>query len=196
VDILVGTQMIAKGLDFPNVTLVGILNADATLNVPDFRAAERTFQLLTQMSGRAGRGEIAGEVIVQTRSPEHPAIQCALRTDYEGFFRHEMEMRRAGFYPPCSHLVVITVRGFSAERTLFSADHLATRIRAALPDHVLMAGPQESPMAKLRNQHRVQLVLRARTALLITRVLRPLLLETKLPEDVHVQVDVDALSML
>ena len=111
IDILVGTQMIAKGLDFPNVTLVGVINADRTLHMPDFRAAERTFQLLTQVAGRAGRGEIAGEVIVQTYTPEHPAIQAAKQQDYKAFFDYELEFRRELHYPPFSRLAAVTVRG-------------------------------------------------------------------------------------
>ncbi|MGQ4818694.1 helicase-related protein, partial [Enterococcus faecium] len=99
-DILLGTQMIAKGLDFPNVTLVGVLNADTALNLPDFRSSERTFQLLTQVSGRAGRAEKAGEVIIQSFNPEHYAIQLAKAQDYEDFYTKEMYIRHRGDYPP------------------------------------------------------------------------------------------------
>ena len=196
VDILIGTQMIAKGLDFPNVTLVGILGADGALHMPDFRAGERTFQLLTQMSGRAGRGEIAGEVIVQTASPEHPAIRCALAADYRGFFDGELELRRAGFYPPFSHLVIVTIRGDSLDRARFCAEHIATNLRRQLPEAVLLAGPQEAPIARVKNQHRLQIVLRARSASAITKPLRALLTGFQPPEGVHVAIDVDAVDML
>jgi primosomal protein N' (replication factor Y) len=196
VDILLGTQMIAKGLDFPNVTLVGILSADAGLNLPDFRAAERTFQLLTQMSGRAGRGEVAGEVIVQTCAPAHPAVRCAVEGGYAAFAAGELAAREAGFYPPYSHLVVITARGHSVEKVEFTLDHLAARLRERLPAEAHLAGPQEAPIARLRGEHRRQLVLRARSAGRITRPLRELLTGFRPPEGVHVSADVDALDLL
>ena len=103
-DILIGTQMIAKGLDLPKVTLVGVINADTTLHMPDFRAAERTFQLLTQVAGRSGRGDLPGEVLIQTYSPDHYSITAAAAHDYEGFYKNEMRVRRALGYPPFSHL--------------------------------------------------------------------------------------------
>lgn len=108
-DILLGTQMIAKGLDFPNVTLVGVVNADTGLWVPDYNAAERTFELLTQVAGRAGRAEKAGEVIIQTYNPEHYAIELAQTQDYERFYAYEMQMRHAGNYPPYYYTVLISI---------------------------------------------------------------------------------------
>src|SRR5262249_10815489 len=116
VQILLGTQMIAKGLDFPNVTLVGVINADTALHLPDFRAAERTFQLLTQVAGRTGRGEKGGRVLVQTFSPDHPAIQAAVQHDFNAFTREELPLRAAHQYPPIAAMVRIVVRGKSKEQ--------------------------------------------------------------------------------
>ena len=124
IDILVGTQMIAKGLHFPNVTLVGIIYADMALHQPDFRAGERTFQLLTQVSGRAGRGDIEGEVFVQAFTPFHPAIQFARRHDFAGFYAQEMEFREQLKYPPVSRVALLTLKGRNEEKVVFSADHL------------------------------------------------------------------------
>jgi primosomal protein N' (replication factor Y) len=124
IDILVGTQMIAKGLHFPNVTLVGIIYADLALHQPDFRAGERTFQLLTQVSGRAGRGDIEGEVFVQAFTPFHPAIQFARRHDFAGFYEQEIEMRQELRYPPFSRVALLTLKGRNEDKVRFSADHL------------------------------------------------------------------------
>ena len=128
VDILVGTQMIAKGLHFPNVTLVGIIYADMALHQPDFRAGERTFQLLTQVAGRAGRGDIEGEVFVQAFTPYHPAIQYARRHDFAGFYEAEMEFREQLKYPPLSRVALLTIKGRNEDKVKFSADHLRTEI--------------------------------------------------------------------
>src|SRR5204863_4170181 len=122
IDILVGTQMIAKGLHFPNVTLVGIINADLSLHLPDFRAGERTFQLLTQVAGRAGRGDVEGEVFVQSFTPFSPSIQFARHHDFDGYWEQEIEFRRQWDYPPFSHLVLVLVRSQHQERARFSAE--------------------------------------------------------------------------
>ena len=124
IDILVGTQMIAKGLHFPNVTLVGIIYADLSLHVPDFRAGERTFQLLTQVSGRAGRGDVEGEVFVQAFTPFHPAIQFARRHDFAGFYEQEIDFREQLKYPPLSRVALLTIKGRSEEKVKLSAEHL------------------------------------------------------------------------
>jgi primosomal protein N' (replication factor Y) len=128
IDILVGTQMIAKGLHFPNVTLVGIVHADLSLHIPDFRAGERTFQLLTQVAGRAGRGDVEGEVFVQSFTPFHPAIQYARRHDYTGFYEQEIEFREQLSYPPVSRIALLGIKGRNEEKVRFSAEH----VRAAL----------------------------------------------------------------
>jgi len=124
IDVLVGTQMIAKGLHFPNVTLVGIIYADLALHQPDFRAGERTFQLLTQVAGRAGRGDVEGEVFVQAFTPFHPAIQYARRHDFTGFYEQEIEFREQLKYPPASRVALLTLRGRNEEKVKFSAEHV------------------------------------------------------------------------
>jgi primosomal protein N' (replication factor Y) len=124
IDILVGTQMIAKGLHFPNVTLVGIIHADSALHQPDFRAGERTFQLLTQVAGRAGRGDVEGEVFVQAFAPFHPAIQYARRHDFAGFYEQEIEFREQLKYPPISRVALLTLKGRNEDKVKFSAEHL------------------------------------------------------------------------
>ena len=131
-DILVGTQMIAKGLHFPNVTLVGIIYADLALHQPDFRAGERTFQLLTQVAGRAGRGDVEGEVFVQAFSPFHPAIQFARRHDFNGFYDQEIEFREQLKYPPVSRVALLTLKGRNEDKVKFSADHLKRELEKAL----------------------------------------------------------------
>src|SRR4029079_4206427 len=130
IDILVGTQMIAKGLHFPRVTLVGIIYADLALHQADFRAGERTFQLLTQVAGRAGRGEIEGEEVVQAVTPFHPAIQFARRHDFTGFYEQEMEFREQLKYPPFSRVALLTLRGRNEDKVRFSADHVAKELQA------------------------------------------------------------------
>jgi primosomal protein N' (replication factor Y) len=131
-DILVGTQMIAKGLHFPNVTLVGIIYADLALHQPDFRAGERTFQLLTQVAGRAGRGDVEGEVFVQAFAPFHPAIQFARRHDFVGFYEQEIEFREQLKYPPVSRVALLTLKGRNEDKVKFSADHLKRELEKAL----------------------------------------------------------------
>src|SRR5208282_6038225 len=132
IDILVGTQMIAKGLHFPNVTLVGIVNADKSLHLADYRAGERTFQLLTQVAGRAGRGEVTGEVFVQTYTPFHPAIQFARHHDFPGFWEQEVQFRVNTKLPPFWHMTMITLRSVAESHAAFSADTLARRVNEAL----------------------------------------------------------------
>jgi primosomal protein N' (replication factor Y) len=128
IDILVGTQMIAKGLHFPNVTLVGIIHADLSLHIPDFRAGERTFQLLTQVAGRAGRGDVEGEVFVQAFTPFHPAIQYARRHDFTGFYEQEIEFREQLKYPPASRIALLTLKGRNEDKVKFSAEHVRAEL--------------------------------------------------------------------
>jgi primosomal protein N' (replication factor Y) len=140
IDILVGTQMIAKGLHFPNVTLVGIIYADMALHQPDFRAGERTFQLLTQVAGRAGRGDVEGEVFVQAFTPFHPAIQFARRHDFVGFYEQEIEFREQLKYPPASRMALLTLKGRSEEKVKFSAEHLKRDLETKLLGATVQAG--------------------------------------------------------
>ncbi len=194
IDILIGTQMIAKGLHFPNVTLVGILNADLSLHVPDFRAGERTFQLVTQVAGRAGRGELEGEVIVQTFTPHSPSIQYARRHDFDGFSDQELEFRRQFGYPPYAHCAVLTSRSTHERRAEFTLQTLHLRLLENLPSGMAVGEVLPSPLLRAHGQHRFQIILRAPQARSLTRHVQAVLARTSLPDDVTVIFDMDALS--
>ncbi|WP_309381441.1 replication restart helicase PriA [Cerasicoccus frondis] len=154
IDILVGTQMIAKGLDFPNVTLVGMVDADISLHVPDFRASERCFQLLVQVSGRAGRGDLAGEVIVQTYMPHHEPIQFARRGDFDGYLEVELEQRREFHYPPFRHIVRHLFRGRNPDKVIFYAEKWADLLEEKLEHPVEIRGPAPAPLEKIKDTYR------------------------------------------
>lgn len=159
--ILLGTQMIAKGLDIPNVTLVGVINADTSLAFPDFRAGERTFQLLTQVSGRAGRGNLPGKVIVQTYSPEHYAITAAVRGDQEDFYRRELEFRREAVYPPFCRLINLVVTSSGEEHSRAAAEALGDILRSRVdPGRGVLLGPAPAPLARLKGRYRFHLTLK------------------------------------
>lgn len=194
-DILIGTQMIAKGLHFPNVTLVGVLNADLGLHIPDFRAGERTFQLITQVAGRAGRGHLLGEVLVQTFTPHNPSIQFARHHDYDGFAAQELEIRQSLRYPPFWHVALITCRSEHERRAEFSLENLVKRLRSDLPDDILLADPIPSPLIKLANQFRFQVLLRAVHPRKMVAHIQRHLRQLSFPEDVLVTVDVDAYNL-
>lgn len=161
-DILVGTQMIAKGHDIPNVTLVAVVNADIGLGVPDFRAAERTFQLLTQVAGRAGRHQLPGTVLVQTINPEHYAIRCAAEQNYAKFYEKELEFRRLMRYPPFSALANVLVRAEKQEDALRMSGTLAELLREP-GDGMKVIGPAEAPVPRLKNEFRYQMLIKARS---------------------------------
>ncbi len=169
-DVLVGTQMIAKGHDIPNVTLVGVVSADVGLGMPDFRAAERTFQLLAQAAGRAGRGDRPGQVLIQTINPDHYAIRYAAAQDYEGFYRKELEFRRAMRYPPFSALANVLVRSPDQQKAWRMAAELAERLNPAPPE-LKVLGPAEAPVPRLKREYRYQTLIKAASR----RVLRPAL---------------------
>jgi primosomal protein N' (replication factor Y) len=169
-DILVGTQMIAKGHDIPNVTLVGIVSADIGLGLPDFRAAERTFQLLTQAAGRAGRGETPGIVLIQTMNPDHYAIQCAGSQDYEAFYKREIEFRRAMSYPPFAALANVIVRAPNEEEALSRSAALA-RFLQPPPPEVRVLGPAIAALAKLKTEFRYQMLLKSSKRPVLNKVL-------------------------
>ena len=199
VDILIGTQMIAKGLHFPNVTLVGILNADIGLHVADFRAGERTFQLLTQVAGRAGRGERDGEVVVQTFTPHHPSIAFARHHDFEGYAEQELEFRKQFHFPPYPHMAMIAVRSKHMERAEFSLKNLHLRLKKSLPednpDQIMISEPVPSPLVRSHDQFRYQVTLRANNTRKMTALIRNVLKDMTFPEDVIVTVDVDPYSL-
>jgi primosomal protein N' (replication factor Y) len=198
IDILVGTQMIAKGLHFPNVTLVGIIYADLALHQPDFRAGERTFQLLTQVAGRAGRGDIEGEVVVQAFTPFHPAIQFARRHDFEGFYAQEIEFREQLKYPPIGRIALLTLKGRNEEKVKFSADYLKhelEKVVGGIKDLVL-AGPAPAPLLRAETYYRYQIMLRAQRMALLSQRLAVLIRSLTLPEDVTLAVDIDPVALM
>jgi primosomal protein N' (replication factor Y) len=196
IDILVGTQMIAKGLDFPNVTLVGIINADLALHLPDFRAGERTFQLLTQVAGRAGRGETPGEVFVQTYTPFSPSIQFARHHDFAGYFQQELEFRERCDFPPFKHAMLITVRSEHEGRAKLSAETLVRRLKEALPAEFTLSDTTPAPLEKLQGQFRFHILLRGRAIMRLSRLVRETLEKLPLPENVIATVDVDPYQLL
>src|SRR5881296_2758380 len=196
IDILVGTQMIAKGLHFPNVTLVGIINADLALHLPDFRAGERTFQLLTQVAGRAGRGETPGEVFVQSYTPFSPSIQFARHHDFAGYVEQELEFRERCDFPPFKHAVLITIHSAHRERGKFSAETLRRKLREALPEEFMVAEAAPAPLEKLSGQYRFHILLRGSAIVRLSRLIRETLDKLPMPEDVAVAVDVDPYQLL
>jgi primosomal protein N' (replication factor Y) len=154
-DFLVGTQMIAKGLDFPRVTLVGIVNADTSLHLPDFRSAERTFQLISQVAGRAGRAELAGRIVVQTENPEHPAVRFAARHDFAAFAEAELSSRRELGYPPFGRLLRAVFEDEDGARAAQGADEAARALHAELDGtDAVVLGPAPAPLALVRNRYR------------------------------------------
>jgi primosomal protein N' (replication factor Y) len=161
-EILIGTQMVAKGLDFPNVTLVGVISADTAINMPDFRAAERTFQLLTQVAGRAGRGQHPGEVIIQTFSPDHYAIQAAVHQDYEAFYQQEILFRKELKYPPFSRFANLICADVNERKAESRAHALAAALERVPPKEIEIIGPAPAPLSRLKNQFRFHVALRAR----------------------------------
>jgi primosomal protein N' (replication factor Y) (superfamily II helicase) len=196
IDILVGTQMIAKGLHFPNVTLVGIINADLALHLPDFRAGERTFQLLTQVAGRAGRGETPGEVFVQTYTPFSPSIQFARHHDFAGYFQQELEFRERCGFPPFKHAILITVRSAHEGRAKLSAETLVRRLKENLGTEFILGDAMPAPLEKLQGQFRFHILLRGEAIMRLSRLVRETLDKLPFPEDVTVTVDVDPYQLL
>ncbi len=204
VDMLVGTQMIAKGLDFPNLTLVGLVMADVAFNLPDFRAPERAFQLLTQVSGRSGRHntEKPGRVIIQTYNPEHSSITYTTAHDYAGFAQHEMAFREQLNYPPFWRLASIRIQALDldkVERTARFLHHRTEKLKAAHPvfKDIEILGPAPCPLAKLRNHHRHQLLLKGPDAQLLGRFCRTVMGDQDwVPSAVRLLVDIDAFHLL
>ena len=187
--------MIAKGLDFPNVTLVGVIFADLSLQMPDFRAAERTFQLLTQVAGRSGRGDVPGEVFIQTYAPFHPAVQSARTADFETFFDQEIEFRRELRYPPFTRLTAVLFKGKDEAAVDACSKDFAAMLKTKLPPSVRLSGPAPAPLAKAKNYFRAQLLLFAATSKDAGPVLRAFLKSYKAPKDVSIHASVDALSL-
>jgi primosomal protein N' (replication factor Y) len=196
IDILIGTQMIGKGLDFPNVTLVGLIDADLSMHVPDFRANERTFQLLVQVAGRAGRGDRAGEVVVQTFTPQADAIQFAKKADFDGFAEAELTMRKNFAYPPYRHLIHHLFRGPNPEKIRFFAEQWARKVEAALGNAIEIRGPSAAPIEKVKDEYRFQIwYFTARTAQVVAELVK-LQQTIDWPKDVTQVLDVDPMSLV
>lgn len=190
-DILLGTQMIAKGLDFPNVTLVGVLNADTSLNLPDFRSSERTFQLLTQVAGRAGRAEKEGEVLIQTYNPQHYAIQLAQKQDYEAFYAYEMGIRRQLAYPPYYFTVGLTLSHKDEQTVVRKSFELLQLLRQQLSDKIKILGPTPKPIARTHNLYHYQIIVKYRFEDNLENVLNQILDLTQLPENKDLRLVID-----
>ena len=197
IHVLVGTQMIAKGLDFPNVTLVGVVAADTTLNLPDYRAAERTFGLIAQVSGRAGRSDKGGTVIVQTHNPEHFAVRLALRHDYEAFAKLEMETRELDGYPPFGCLARVVVHGKNENEVRRTAISLRDQLGEWMADaFTTLLGPAPAPISFINGQHRIHIVAKCRRRSGIHQFIRVVRAWPRPKHQVRILLDVDPLSML
>lgn len=193
-DILIGTQMIAKGLHFPAVTLVGVLNADSALNLPDFRASETVFQLITQVAGRSGRGELKGEVIIQTCLPESPILSFAAKEDYLSFFNREIEARELFKYPPFSRLAKITFSGPNEKKVLAFAEGYRKMLLAKLPESASIFPVIPSGYAKIKDQFRFKLLLKAAQSSLLSKAIQEVLEKNPPPRTLRILVDIDPLS--
>jgi primosomal protein N' (replication factor Y) (superfamily II helicase) len=174
-DILLGTQMIAKGLDFPNITLVGVLSADTMLHLPDFRSSEKTFQLLTQVSGRAGRHELPGEVIIQTYTPEHYSVELAGTQDYDRFYQQEMMMRKARHYPPYYYLALITISHEQLITVVSATEKIAAFVRSRISNHAVVLGPAASPIPRINNRYRYHCLIKYKREPELNQTLRMIL---------------------
>jgi len=197
-DILVGTQILAKGHDFQRVTLVGVVSADSSLSLPDFRAAERTFQLLTQVAGRAGRGELPGRVLIQTFYPEHYAIQDAVKQDYASFFERELHFRRLMAYPPFTSLANVIVRNTSQEKAIQWSRQLSEYFSPHDGKGARILGPAAAPLARLKKEHRYQFLLKSPKRSVLTKLLTGALsfCDAKEIPPTAVLVDMDPLTLL
>ncbi|MDF0480561.1 primosomal protein N' [Vagococcus sp. PNs007] len=190
-DILLGTQMIAKGLDFPNVTLVGVLNADTALNLPDFRSAERTFQLLTQVSGRAGRAEKPGEVIIQTFNPTHYAIEFAKEQDFEGFYQKEMYMRHQGNYPPFFYTVKITASDEEENKAAKKMYEIVMELKDVLSPTSILLGPTPKAILRVNNRYFYQMVIKYKNEPALNEALKKILEDSQVAMRKGLKISID-----
>jgi primosomal protein N' (replication factor Y) len=198
-DILIGTQMIAKGHDFPGVTLVGVISADATLNLPDFRSSERAFQLISQVMGRAGRGDAPGRVYVQSLAPDHYAIRRAVAHDFAGFYSEELEFRRETGYPPFTFLAGFTVTAINGKVAEMAADSAAAELVLIKKEQHLrveILGPVAAPLGKIRGRVRVQILVKSVRRPDLHRLLKVFRARFKLPAVVRLSIDVDPVDMM
>jgi len=191
IDILIGTQMIAKGLDFPKVTLVGVISADTALNLPDFRSSERTFNLLTQVAGRAGRSDLGGRVIIQSYAPQHYSIQAAKNHDYNTFYDKEISLRKELYLPPFCHMVTLTLRGRKEEKVFKASEGLMASLeKGNKAKNIQILGPAPSPISRMKGMYRWGIFLRSENAGNITSMLKKALKENK-TSGIIITVDVD-----
>ncbi len=196
IDILIGTQIVTKGLHFPDVTLVGVLNADIALNFPDFRAAERTFDLITQVAGRAGRGEKVGEVIIQTYNPSHYAIQTAKNHDYTEFFLREVKFRQAMNYPPFTRIIRLVFRGKNQDKLFDVAGACLDILVKARTGGDDILGPASCPLSKIKQNYRVHVIIKTNSIGTYRDVLVDIGNRIKKIYDVYLEIDIDPISML
>lgn len=194
-DILIGTQMVAKGLDFPNVTLVGVVSADTSINMPDFRAAERTFQLLTQVAGRSGRGEKPGEVIIQTFSPDHYAVQAAVSQDYRAFYEKEIIFREELKYPPFTRFANMISVDEKEKAAELRAIALAASLEKVVPEDVEIIGPSPAPITRLRGMYRFHVALKAAPEAPLADYVREAVASLTMDQRMSIHIDMDPLSM-
>lgn len=195
-DILLGTQMIAKGLDFPDVTLVGVLNADTALGLPDFRASERTFQLLTQVSGRAGRADKKGEVIVQTYNPEHYAIRLARHHDYEGFYQLEMTLRHQAGYPPYYYTILVTASHEEENEAAKKIFQLMNQVKPALSPQAVLLGPTPRAIARVNKRYYYQMVIKYKREPQLEKILTQIMQENQARNGIQISIDREPLSFI
>jgi primosomal protein N' (replication factor Y) len=186
--------MISKGLHFPSVTLVGVLNADSSLNIPDFRASENVFQLITQVAGRAGRGVIEGEVIIQSYLPENPTLKLAKEQDYLSFYNEEIEVRKMFNYPPLTHMIKLTFTGDDNALTFDYARRVYDALSKELPNNILMHPVVPAGYAKVKDKFRFQLVLSGPSVYFMNKLLDAALSKVVKPKDISLSIDVDPLS--
>ena len=190
-DILLGTQMIAKGLDFPNITLVGVLSADTMLHLPDFRSAEKTFQLLTQVSGRAGRHKLPGEVVIQTYTPEHYSIEFAGKQDFDLFYQKEMMVRKVHQYPPFYYLTLITVSHEQLMKAVSVTEKITAYIRSRLSNKAVILGPTSSPIPRINNRYRYQCLIKYKREPNLAETLKNILNQYQKEQTNGLQVSAD-----
>jgi primosomal protein N' (replication factor Y) len=191
-DVLIGTQMIAKGLHFPEVTLVGVLNSDSSLNIPDFRSSETVFQLITQVAGRSGRGVSQGEVIIQTRMPDNSTILHAAKQDFDGFFTDEIALREMFHYPPFTHLAKIVFSGKDHDRTQAIAEQFRSELSQHLPKDYELHIVLPAGHAKVKDQYRFQFLIKGKNMYVVSREIEQIKL--KIPSGIKVFIDIDPTS--
>jgi len=196
IDILVGTQMIAKGLDFPKVTLVGVISADTSLNLPDFRAAERTFSLLTQVAGRAGRADEVGKVIIQTYNPDHYSIIPSKTHNYHDFYKNEIRIRKVAGFPPFAHLVNITLRGQYQDKVALIADRVYKLLEQNSNNNIEILGPAPAPILRIKGKYRYNIILKSKYTDDIIKLIKASLSGKSQINKVYLKIDVDPQNIL